>query len=104
MNNNNDDENNVSLNLNENHRDITRLAFIRALTSVLNGDNVRLLPLSGSNNNLRQILRQSLYDKNPRNGLTSYEWYLAAIEALIMAGWSEKEALLLHTEMIGNVS
>ena len=47
---------------------------------------------------------QSLYDKNPRNGLTSYEWYLAAIEALIMAGWSEKEALLLNTEMIGNVS
>ena len=64
MNSNNDDENNVPLNLNENHRDITRLAFIRALTSILNNDNVRLLPLSGSNNNLRQILQQSLYDKS----------------------------------------
>ena len=66
MNNNNDNENNIPLNLDENtnNRDLSRVAFIRALTSILNGDNVGLLPLSGSNNNLRQILRQSLYDKN----------------------------------------
>ena len=42
-----------------------RLPFLNALTSILNSNsNVRLLPLSGSNNQLRQILQQSLYEKN----------------------------------------
>jgi hypothetical protein len=44
-----------------------RLTFLNALTSLLGNNsnsNVRLLPLSGGNNELRQILQQSLYEKN----------------------------------------
>ena len=50
----------------ETPNNMTRLFFLEALTNIINGngdDNIRILPLSRNNNRLRQILQQSLYEK-----------------------------------------
>ena len=51
-----------------------RLSFLNALSTMLNSNsNVRLLPLSGNNMRLRQILQQSLYEKNNYKKVLSEE-------------------------------